>query len=184
MNLEKIKKATSEMLEAFGEDLNRPGIVETPKRVSKAWGEMLSGYDEDPNKHLKLFEEKSTSLTIIKDLNFTSVCEHHLMPFSGKINIGYIPNGKVLGLSKFSRISNTFAKRLQLQEKLTKDIFDFLKTGMEPSFLFVYIKATHDCIMCRGVNQKESETETLLWFSNDEKKQYNITEIMQLARGK
>lgn len=184
MDLEKIKNAASQMLEGFGEDLTRPGIVETPKRVAKAWGEMLSGYKEDPNKHLKLFEEKSTSLTIVRDLNFTSVCEHHLMPFSGKVTIGYVPNGKVLGLSKFSRITDIFARRLQLQEKLTKEIFDFLKEGMNPTFLFVYAKATHDCIMCRGVNQKESETETLLWsFKDDCDPFYSAAEAMQLARG-
>lgn len=177
-----IEKAAFKMLQGFEEDTNRPGLIETPKRVAKAWGELLSGYDQDPMKHLKLFDENSTSLTIIRDLNFTSVCEHHLMPFSGKITIGYIPNGKVLGLSKFSRIIDIFARRLQLQEKLTKEIFDFLKENMNPSFLFVYAIATHDCISCRGVNQKESHTETLI--TDISEKYGNYSQVLEIARGK
>ena len=182
LNQEGIKKTISELIRNFGEDTERPGLVETPKRVAKAWGELLSGYDQDPMKHLKLFNEKSTSLTIVRDLNFTSICEHHLMPFSGKITIGYIPNGKVLGLSKFSRIVDVFARRLQLQEKLTKEVFDFLKENMKPSFLFVYAIATHDCISCRGVNQKESHTETLIIDTSE--KYGNYSQILEMARGK
>ena len=104
------------------------------------------------------------------------------MPFSGKITIGYIPNGKVLGLSKFSRIIDIFARRLQLQEKLTKEIFDFLKENMNPSFLFVYAIATHDCISCRGVNQKESHTETLITDTSE--KYGNYSQVLEIARGK
>lgn len=180
-NKEIVENATLTLLKGIGENHNRPGLLETPKRVAKAWGELIGGYNDDPMKCIKLFDEKSTSLTIIKDLNFTSVCEHHLMPFSGKATIGYIPNGKVLGLSKFSRITSIFARRLQLQEKLTNEIFDFLKENMKPKFLFVYIIATHDCISCRGVNQKESHTETLMSFGDE---YGNINDIINLARGK
>jgi len=181
-NEKDVKEAALNLLKGFGENPEREGLKDTPKRVMKAWQEMLCGYNEDPNKHLKLFTEKSTSLTVIRDLNFTSVCEHHLMPFSGKITIGYIPDGQVLGLSKFSRITDIFARRLQLQEKLVQEIYDFLQNGMKPKFLFVYAVATHDCISCRGVNQKESHTETLVaspaeWFGN-------YTQILNIARSK
>lgn len=182
-NEKDVKQASLDLLKGIGEDINRPGLIETPQRVMKAWKELLSGYNEDPSKHLKLFKEDSSALTINRDINFTSVCEHHLLPFSGKITIGYIPDGQVLGLSKFSRIVDIFAKRLQLQEKLTQEIFNFLYEGMKPKFLFVYAVATHDCVSCRGVKQKESNTETLI-TSQAQEHIGNYSQIMELARGK
>lgn len=182
-NEKDVKQAALDLLKGFGEDIERPGLIETPKRVMKAWKELLNGYNENPNDHLKLFEEKSNALTINRDINFTSVCEHHLLPFSGKITIGYIPNGQVLGLSKFSRIVDIFARRLQLQEKLTQEIFNFLQEGMNPKFLFVYAIATHDCVSCRGVKQKESNTETLI-MSQPQESIGNYSQVMELARGK
>ena len=182
-DFEGVKKATRDLLIAVGEDPDRPGLKETPKRVAGAWAELLKGYEMDPKQHLKMFDEDSKSLTIVRDLNFTSICEHHLMPFCGKITVGYIPNGKVLGLSKFSRIIEVFSRRLQLQEKLTMEIFNFLKENLNPDFLFVYAIATHDCMACRGVNQKESHTETLISTENLERVG-NYSEVMELARGK
>ena len=139
-------------------------IKGTPDRMARALIEMTRGYYEDPTQYLNLFDYdgKPTQMVTINKIHYTSLCEHHLLPFSGYVSVGYIPNKKIAGLSKFSRIIDCFAHRLQLQEKLTIQIFEFLKTNLDPKELFVRIIGEHDCISCRGVNQKDSNTITII----------------------
>ncbi len=140
-------------------------IKGTPNRMARALIEMTRGYYDKPEEYLSLFDnpnKESSQLVVVNKTHFTSLCEHHLLPFSGYVSIGYIPNEKIAGLSKFGRIVDTFAHRLQLQEKLTKEIFDFLKEVLQPKELFVRIIGEHDCISCRGVNQKDSNTITII----------------------
>ena len=140
-------------------------IVGTPNRMARALIEMTRGYYDKPEEYLSLFDnsnKENLQLVVVNKTHFTSLCEHHLLPFSGYVSIGYIPNEKIAGLSKFGRVVDTFAHRLQLQEKLTKEIFDFLKEVLQPRELFVRIIGEHDCISCRGVNQKDSNTITIM----------------------
>jgi GTP cyclohydrolase I len=158
MNIEKIEKATTLLIEGIGENTEREGLLETPKRVAKAWSELLEGYTQDDKQFYKTFSCSNNNLIIVKDIEFTSYCEHHLMPFQGVITIGYIPNKKVLGISKFGRIVDCFAKRLQIQEKLVKDIGDSIFNNLQPLELFVIARATHSCMMCRGIKKEKSST--------------------------
>ena len=137
----------------------------TPNRMARALIEMTRGYYGKPEEYLSLFDnpnKENPQLVVVNKTHFTSLCEHHLLPFTGYVSIGYIPNEKIAGLSKFGRVVDTFAHRLQLQEKLTKEIFDFLKEVLQPKELFVRIIGEHDCISCRGVNQKDSNTITIM----------------------
>lgn len=140
-------------------------IQGTPNRMARALIEMTRGYYDKPEEYLSLFDnpnKENPQLVVVNKTHFTSLCEHHLLPFSGYVSIGYVPNEKIAGLSKFGRVVDTFAHRLQLQEKLTKEIFDFLKEVLQPKELFVRIIGEHDCISCRGVNQKDSNTITIM----------------------
>lgn len=140
-------------------------IKGTPNRMARALIEMTRGYYDKPEEYLSLFDnpnKENPQLVVVNKTHFTSLCEHHLLPFSGYVSIGYVPNEKIAGLSKFGRVVDTFAHRLQLQEKLTKEIFDFLKEVLQPKELFVRIIGEHDCISCRGVNQKDSNTITIM----------------------
>ena len=147
---------------AVGEDPNRPGLVETPKRVANMYEEMFKGIDEDPKQHLKLFDEVSNDeLVIVRDIPFSSMCEHHLLPFVGKAHIAYIPsNNKIIGLSKFARIVDNFAKKPQVQERLTSDIADFLEENLQPKGVAVIMEAEHMCMSIRGAKASGSQTQT------------------------
>lgn len=161
-NKEKIMDAVRTILEAVGEDPNRPGLVETPKRVANMYEEMFAGLDADPTMHLKLFEESSNDeIVIVRDIPFSSMCEHHLLPFVGKAHIAYIPsNNKIIGLSKLARIVNDFAKRPQVQERLTCDVADFLNDNLSPKGVAVIIEAEHSCMTIRGAKAFGSQTQT------------------------
>lgn len=162
MDKEKIMKAVTEILEAVGENPERAGLKETPRRVADMYVEMFSGLTEDPEKHLKFFEEKSNDeMVIVRDIPFSSMCEHHLLPFVGKAHIAYIPNGnKIIGLSKIARIVDNFAKRPQVQERLTHDIADFLYKKMDAKGVAVIIEAEHMCMSIRGAKASGSKTQT------------------------
>lgn len=163
MDKKKIEKAVKELLVAIGEDVDREGLIETPKRVSNMYEEIFSGINEDPKKYLKIFteEDKSDELVIARDIPMYSVCEHHMLPFIGVAHIAYIPqNGRILGLSKFVRIVSCFAKRLQVQERLTNQIADFLYENLKPYGLAVIIEAEHLCMTMRGVRSAGSKTQT------------------------
>ncbi len=161
-NKEKIMQAVKTILEAVGEDVNRPGLIETPKRVANMYEEMFAGLYSDPKQHLKLFDETSNDeVVIVRDIPFSSMCEHHLLPFMGKAHIAYIPSdNKIIGLSKLARIVDNFAKRPQVQERLTCDVADFLNDNLSPRGVAVIIEAEHTCMSIRGAKASGSKTQT------------------------
>ena len=155
MNREKIEKAVKQILEGIGENVNRKGLKETPRRVAKMLEEILSGYKQDPKKILgKVFYEEFNELVLVKDIPFYSLCEHHILPFFGKAHIAYIPDGKkVVGISKFARLVDVFTKRLQLQERMTNQIADTIMETLTPQGAMVVIEAEHLCMIMRGVKK-------------------------------
>ena len=160
---EKIVKAVTEILEAVGEDTSREGLRETPERVARMYEEVFSGLHDDPTRHLKIFNEddKDGEVVIVRDIPLYSMCEHHLLPFIGKCHIAYIPkNGRIIGLSKFARIVDCFARRPQVQERLTAQIADFLYKNLEPMGVAVVIEAEHLCMTMRGARAAGSCTQT------------------------
>jgi GTP cyclohydrolase I len=161
-NKQIIMNSVRDILIAVGEDPDRAGLLETPKRVANMYEEMFAGLDEDPKQHLKLFDETSNDeVVIVRDIPFASMCEHHLLPFVGKAHIAYIPsNNKIIGLSKFARIVDNFAKKPQVQERLTSDIADFLNDNLQPKGVAVIIEAEHMCMSIRGAKASGSITQT------------------------
>ena len=162
MDKERIQNAVREILIAVGEDPDREGLVETPKRVANMYEEIFAGLTEDPKQHIKLFNEQSNDeMVIVKDIPFYSMCEHHLLPFFGKAHIGYIPSdNKIIGLSKLARIVDNFAKKPQVQERLTSDIADFLNYNLQPKGVAVIMEAEHMCMTMRGARAAGSKTQT------------------------
>lgn len=151
------------LLTYFGENPKRDGLVETPERVLRMYSELLSGYNENPKTILKTFNSNGYhDLVTVTDIDFYSLCEHHLIPFFGKAHIGYIPNGKILGLSKFARLVEIYARRLQTQENLTKQIFDAISQNLHPQGLIVAIEAEHLCVSMRGIKKKGFVTKTTM----------------------
>lgn len=170
--LEKIYK---EMLLAFNEDVNREGLLKTPKRAAKAMEYLVSGYNKDINKIVNgaLFEVDCDDVVVIKNIEFYSLCEHHILPFWGTCSVGYIPNGKVIGLSKISRIVDMYSRRLQVQERLTKEIANAVYEVTGAKAVLVVMNAKHMCMMMRGV-EKECDTYTKSFvgnISNDQKRE-------------
>lgn len=146
------------MLQYIGEDPTREGLRETPARVVRAWGEMFAGYRQDPIEILKkqFNAEGYNQMILLKDIEFYSTCEHHLLPFTGKIHIGYIPKESVVGISKLARLSDCFSRRAQIQERLTNQIADSIFQILEPLGVAVLVEAQHHCMMCRGVQKQNS----------------------------
>ncbi len=162
VDLEKIEKAVSMILEAVGEDISREGLQDTPKRVAKMYAEVFSGLKEDPREYFKtVFHEGHEELVLVKDIPFYSMCEHHLVPFFGKAHIAYIPrDGVVTGLSKLARAVETVAKRPQLQERITSTIADSMMETLNPHGVFVMVEAEHLCMTMRGVKKPGALTVT------------------------
>jgi GTP cyclohydrolase IA len=161
--IQNIEEATSILLHFIGEDRKRPGLLETPNRVAKAWMEWTSGYGQSAEKILKVFEdgaENYDQMVTVKDIPFYSHCEHHLAPFFGTCTISYIPDGKIVGLSKLSRLTQMYAKRLQVQERLTNQIAEALYKHLQPLGVGVSIKARHLCMESRGTCQQGHHTVT------------------------
>lgn len=158
MDKEKIKKAVKLILEAIGENINREGLKETPQRVADMYEEIFCGIKQDPNAYIKIFSnEKHDEMIILKDIPFYSICEHHILPFFGKAHIAYIPkNNKLLGLSKLARVVDIYSKRLQLQERLTTQIADFLVKAVDPLGVLVILEAEHLCTTMRGIKKPGS----------------------------
>ncbi len=158
MDKKKIKQAVKQIIKAIGEDPEREGLKETPERVAEMYEEIFSGVRKDPKSVVKVFNsEEHDEMVILKDIPFYSVCEHHLMPFLGKAHIAYIPRGnKLIGLSKLARIVEIYAKRLQLQERLTTQIADTIKSLIEPLGVLVIIEAEHLCMTMRGIKKPGS----------------------------
>lgn len=154
------KEAVSTLLRFVGEDPRRDGLIDTPERVVRAWREMTAGYDEDPAEILsRTFEESSDELIILRGISFYSTCEHHLLPFYGEAAVGYLP-GKVVGISKLSRLVSCFARRLQIQERMTRQIAEALQTHLEARGVGVILRAHHLCMGCRGVRQQDTDMVT------------------------
>lgn len=185
MDKEKIERAVRDILEAIGEDPDREGLVETPKRVANMYEEIFSGIGDDPTKYLKIFhEEDNDDIVVVRDIPFYSMCEHHLLPFFGKVHIAYIPDGgTVIGLSKLARIVNSYARRPQLQERLTKQIADFLNEQLHPKGIAVIVEAEHLCMTMRGIKASGSKTETSAIRGIARKDPRTRAEIMSLLKG-
>lgn len=167
MNKEKVEKAIADLIVALGEDAQKEALRETPQRVARMYEELLSGMEEDPCKHLKFFTEErlSSEIVVVKDIPVHSICEHHLLPFVGVAHIAYLPKGnKIIGLSKFARIADCFAKRLQVQERLTDQIAKFIYEKAEMSGVIVLIEAEHLCMTMRGIKAAGSKTRTAVFY--------------------
>lgn len=148
----KIQNAVRDILQAIGENPERDGLKETPDRVARMLEELTSGYHDDAKAHLsKTFVESGSDVVIEKDIHFSSTCEHHLMPFFGKVHIAYIPDGKVVGLSKLARVVEVYARRLQLQERMNAEIADAIFDVLSPKGVFVVVEGEHTCMTARGV---------------------------------
>lgn len=157
VDTERISKAVTEILTAVGEDIEREGIKGTPARVAEMYAELLSGMGEDPKQHLKsVFSEKYDEIVLLRDVPFYSICEHHLMPFIGSAHVAYLPSGTVLGVSKLARVVDCFARRLQVQERLTDQIADFLMNSLKPKGVAVVLEASHSCMTIRGIKKPGS----------------------------
>ncbi|MCR5484244.1 MAG: GTP cyclohydrolase I FolE [Clostridiales bacterium] len=185
MDKQKIENAVRDILIAIGEDPDREGLVETPARVARMYEEIFSGLEDDPKRHLKIFNENNNDeMVIVRDIPLYSMCEHHLIPFMGKAHIAYIPNdGKVIGLSKLARIVDTFAKRPQLQERLTAQIADFLFAELSPKGVAVVIEAQHLCMTMRGARAAGSETQTSALRGMMRSDARTRAEVMTLLKG-
>jgi GTP cyclohydrolase IA len=153
----RIQNAVKELLSAIGENPERDGLKDTPARVGRMYEEILQGMDSDPGAHLEtLFEEDHNEIVVLKNIPFYSMCEHHLMPFQGKAHVAYLPNGKIVGLSKLARLVEGFARRLQVQERLTCQIADTLMSKVNARGVAVLLEATHTCMTMRGVQKPGS----------------------------
>ena len=157
-----IKSAISSLISAFGEDPEREGLKRTPERVASMYSELLVGYHADPKKIVNdaLFDVKYDEMVIVRDIEFYSLCEHHLLPFMGRVHVAYIPNGKVIGLSKIPRIVDMFARRLQVQERMTRQIADLIRDTLNPHGVAVVVEGLHMCMMMRGVKKHNARMTT------------------------
>jgi GTP cyclohydrolase IA len=158
---DRIRRAVREILVAVGENPDREGLLETPDRVARMYAEVFGGLTEDPSIHLKkTFSQKHEDMVLVKDIEFASMCEHHLLPFIGKAHIGYLPAERVVGLSKLARVVDSIAKRPQVQEKMTEDLADLIMTHLKPRGVGVIVEASHSCMTIRGVKKPGAMTIT------------------------
>lgn len=182
-----VQLGVENVLEGIGEDVTREGLVETPRRVAKAYEELTAGYRQDPQEVLKTFEEaRHDQMVLVRDIPFFSLCEHHMLPFRGVAHVGYVPDGRILGLSKFARIVDVYARRLQVQERMTDQIADALMAApLSPRGVMVVVEAEHFCMAMRGVEKQGSRTTTSAIrgvFNNPEKRARE--EFLALLRSK
>jgi len=184
VDLERIQKAVREILAAVGEDPDREGLQETPARVARMYAEMFSGLHHDPREHTKkFFAEKYDEVVLVRDISFCSMCEHHLLPFTGKAHIAYVPNGKVIGLSKLARVVEVHARRPQVQERLTEDIANLLVSELGAKGVAVVIEASHSCMTIRGVRKPGSLCVTSAMKGLFRNNLSSRAEVMQLIYG-
>ena len=162
MENDKIENLTKQLIESIGEDPSREGLLKTPSRVSKAWSFFSGGYNQDLDKIINnaVFNEDATDMVVVRDVEFFSLCEHHLIPFFGRAHVAYLPNGKVIGLSKIPRIIDMFSRRLQVQERLTRQIAETVKEILDPIGVAVIMEGQHMCMQMRGVEKQNSLTTT------------------------
>ncbi len=183
MDKEKIQEGVRLILEGIGEDIHREGLLETPDRIARMYEELAAGYTDDAAKHLqKRFHVDNNDLVLEKDIPFYSFCEHHMLPFYGTAAIAYIPNGEVVGLSKIARTLEVFAKRFQLQERLTAQIADVFMEELKPQGVMVLIEAEHMCMTMRGIKKPGAKTVTVVTrgvFAEDEKLQNQFYRMLE-----
>jgi GTP cyclohydrolase IA len=172
------------LLEELGEDTTREGLVDTPRRVADSLRHLTEGYDLDPAEIVgdALFNEDYDDMVVVRGVNFFSLCEHHLLPFFGRVHVAYLPKGKVVGLSKVPRIVDAFAHRLQLQERLTRQIAEALNEVLEPNGVAVVIEARHLCMEMRGVEKQDSDTVTSCMLGTFREDAVTRTEFLELIR--
>ena len=157
VDLPRIQRAVREILAAVGENPDREGLLETPARVARMYAELFSGLHDEPREHLrKFFTEKYDELVLVRDISFNSMCEHHLLPFMGVAHVGYIPNGRVIGLSKLARVVEVVSKRPQVQERMTEEIANLLIEELDVKGVAVVVEATHTCMTIRGIRKPGS----------------------------
>ncbi len=184
VDLVRIENAVREILLAVGEDPHREGLRETPARVARMYSEMFSGLDRDPREHLKkFFSEKHDEVVLVRDISFCSLCEHHMLPFMGTAHIGYLPDGKVIGLSKLARVVEDVSRRPQVQERMTEQIADLLVDELNAKGVAVVIEATHTCMTIRGVRKPGSVCVTSAMKGLFRSNLSSRAEIMQLIYG-
>ena len=185
MDHNKIKEGVRLILEGIGEDPSREGLIETPDRIARMYDEICGGMYEDAAEHLsKTFTVDNNDIVVEKDITFYSMCEHHMLPFYGKVHIAYIPNGKVAGLSKLARTVDVYARRLQLQEKMTGEIADALMENLDAKGVLAIAKAEHLCMTMRGIKKPGSSTVTLVkrgLFAKDEKLVNEAMKMIELG---
>lgn len=183
VNQKKVEEAVKMLLEGIGEDVSREGLLETPERVARMYTELMAGMEEDAATHLsKVFTVERDDLVLVRDIDFQSICEHHLMPFIGKAHVAYIPNGKVTGLSKIARTVEVFARRLQIQEHMTAQIADAIETSLSPKGVMVVLEAEHMCMTMRGIKKPGAKTMTYAVrgaFETDADKRAEVLEMLR-----
>ena len=180
-----VKELYKNIIKDLGEDSERNGLLDTPERAAKAMQFLTQGYHQDPEEILKsaMFEESYNEMVIVKDIELYSLCEHHILPFFGKAHVAYIPNGRIVGLSKIPRIVDVFSRRLQVQERLTEQILECIDNTLKPQGVAVVIEAAHMCMMMRGV-QKQNSVTTTSGFRGAFKQMETRSEFLKLISDK
>ncbi len=184
VDLDRIRRAVREILSAVGEDPDREGLQETPDRVARMYTEVFRGLHQDPRVHLqKTFTQKYDEMVLIKDIQFESFCEHHLLPFTGKAHVAYLPNGKVIGLSKIPRVLDVLSKRPQMQERLTEELADLLMRELDAKGVAVVMEASHSCMTVRGVHKPQSSFVTSAMRGSFKERLATRSEVLSLIFG-
>ena len=179
-----LEEITKSLLEAIGEDPNREGLLKTPQRVAKSWEFLSKGYEEELDTLINnaIFEESAKDMVIVKNIEFYSLCEHHLIPFHGKAHVAYIPDGKIIGLSKIPRIIDHYSKRLQVQERLTNQIANTLQDILQPKGVAVVMEGKHFCMLMRGVQKQNSIATTSAMLGSFREKDTTRNEFLNLIQ--
>ena len=184
MDLARLEKAVREILLALGEDPNREGLRRTPNRVARMYAELFSGLEDDPKQYVQqVFKEEYDEIVLLKDIPFYSMCEHHLLPFIGHAHVGYVPDGNIIGISKLARVVEAFARRPQVQERLTTQIAEFIMKEITAKGVAVVIEATHTCMTIRGVKKPGSVMVTSAMLGLFRKDARSRSEVMDLMKG-
>ena len=185
VDLPRIEKAVREILAAVGEDPDREGLLDTPGRVARMYAELFSGLHQEPGRHLKrVFEETYDEMVLVRDISFNSMCEHHLLPFMGVAHVGYVPNGKVAGLSKLARVVEEISKRPQVQERMTEHIADLMEGELNAKGVVVVLEASHSCMTIRGIRKPGSLTVTSAVRGLFRTNESSRTEALALINGR